>query len=184
MYATTIYFLYPVVNVSAQGQCTVTVRNPNSLTTTGGALANGTTNVRYHCSCQRGDGTVLNARWYDPNGARLDPLGISNANVPHFVLESNNTEAVLVIPTFTGRYAGTYTCARNDPPNPPPPTATITLTICKLIICAVNYFYLVLHSLKTSIVSIVILVEFILKSIVCMVCLGTIQYYRVYIASC
>ena len=130
----TIHLLYPVVDVSTQdgdgGECNVTVRNPNTLTPAGGALPNGITDVRFHCSCDRDDGTLRNTRWYDPSGTKLGTS--STNNIPYHILQNGNTEAVLVIPTFTESYAGIYTCGGNFASNPPPPTATINLTICKL----------------------------------------------------
>ena len=47
---TTIHFLHPVVDVSAQS-CTITPLNPTTLTATGGAVVSGTINVRIQCTC-------------------------------------------------------------------------------------------------------------------------------------
>ena len=127
----------------ADGKCIVTPLNPTTLTTSGGALLNGTTNVRIRCNCTDGGGTVLNARWYDPDGTRLvsDQNGAFNAAVPHFEFVTGvHRNIILVIPTFTASNAGTYTCARNVP-SLPPPTATVELTICKLMITKSVNFY-------------------------------------------
>ena len=124
-----------MVDVSAQDQCIVTQRSSYTLTATGGALANGTTDVRFHCRCQLDGGISLNARWFYPIGTRLNTLENTAANIfSYFVIENGGREAVLVIPTFTESSAGTYMCARNNPPTPPPPNANVTLTICKLVI--------------------------------------------------
>ena len=138
----TIHFLYTAVDVSAQhdsgGECTVTVVRPNTLTTTGGTLPNGTTDVRFHCTCTHSDGnTARPTRWYGTNGARL---GTSSTNNVPYLIRNNNTNATLVIPTFTKSYAGTYTCGGNFVRDPLPPTATVNLTVCKLIISTINYF--------------------------------------------
>ena len=47
--------LHPVVDVSAQGSCTITPINPTTLTTAGGVLPNGTENVMIQCNCSDGD---------------------------------------------------------------------------------------------------------------------------------
>ena len=155
----TIHFVYLVVDVSAQydstGTCNLTVVRPNTLTNAGGALPSGTEDVRFHCSCSRNNGsTARNTRWFDTN---MNRLSTTVTNAPYHILQSSGTEATLIIPTFTESYAGTYTCGGNFVSNPQPPTANVTLTICKLIINTINYFYLVLYSLKINIVSIVIL---------------------------
>jgi len=43
-----------VVNVSAQGSCTVTPTNPITLTAAGGVLVDGTQNVMIECRCVDG----------------------------------------------------------------------------------------------------------------------------------
>ena len=137
----TIHFLYTVVDVSAQydstGTCTVTVVRPNTLTATGGTLLNGTTDVRIHCRCDHNDGTARNTRWYGASGTRLVN---SSCIAPYHILLDGNTKAVLVIPKFTESYTGTYTCGGNFEHDPLPPTATVNLTICKLIISTISYF--------------------------------------------
>ena len=60
---TTIHFLHPVVDISAQS-CTITPLNPPTLTDTGGALVSETTDVRIQCVCTGSSGPV---RWYDIN---------------------------------------------------------------------------------------------------------------------
>ena len=137
-----MHCLHLVVNVSAQddGQCIVTPLNPNTLTASGGAIVSGTTNVRIQCNCTDGNGAVLNARWFDPDGTKLasDANDAFDATVPHFEFVTGvPRNVILVIPTFTASEAGTYTCGRNfaslDAVNVPP-TATTDLTICKLVI--------------------------------------------------
>ena len=130
-----------MVNVSAQGgQCIVTPLRPNTLTTSGGAIVSGTTDVRIQCNCTDGGGVVLNARWYDPDGTRLvsDAVYDFDATVPHFeFITGVPRNIILVIPTFTASYTGLYTCGRNFHSRNAidlPPTATIDLTICKLMI--------------------------------------------------
>ena len=135
----TIYFLYAAVDVSAQfhdsgGVCTVTVVRPNTLTTTGGALPSGTTDVRFHCTCTRTDGSARPTRWYGTSEERLG----TSTNVPHLILNTN-TNATLVIPTLTESNAGTYTCGGNFARDPLPPIATVNLTICKLIISIISF---------------------------------------------
>ena len=139
-----------MVDVSAQAQCTITLIRPNTLNNTGGALSSGSTDVRFHCKCVEDGGGDIQTRWFDPTQTRLNTLANTNPGIPYFILNGSNTEATLVIPTFSSTYAGTYTCGRNLASNPAdtPPTATITLNICKLIILIISYFNLVLYSLK------------------------------------
>ena len=139
----TIHFLYTVVDVLAQhdsgGECTVTVVRPNTLTNTGGVLPSGTSDVRFQCSCTRSDDSARATRWYGTSGVRLGTSSTNNA--PYFI-QNTNTNATLVIPTFTMSYAGVYTCGGNFASNPLPPTGTVNLTICKLIISTISYVYL------------------------------------------
>ena len=132
-----------MVNVSAQS-CTITPLNPTSLTATGGGLPSGTMNVRIRCGCTESDGMAVNVvRWYDPAGTRLISARNTknfNSDVPHFERVGgdlgdsiDNANVILVIPTFTDSYDGTYTCGR-DARNRgaltnSPPTADVTLTI-------------------------------------------------------
>ena len=124
------YFLHSVVDVSAQGGCTITVMNPTTLTTAGGVLAIGTVNVTIMCNdC----GNVKLVRWYDPDGTRL-LLSTHNryvAGTPYYRKEPDDTNVVLVIPTFNDSYDGTYTCGERVGVNklPGPPNAVVNLTI-------------------------------------------------------
>ena len=112
-----MHFLHPVVDVSAQGSCTITPLNPTTLTATGGALPNGTMNVMIQCNCTNDDGTVVSlVRWYDPDGTRLFSKESNrfDASAPHFtrVNDGSDTHVILVIPTFNDSYDGTYTCGK------------------------------------------------------------------------
>ena len=138
-----IHFLHPVVDVSAQGSCTVIPINSTTLTATGGILPIGTENVMIQCNnCIDDDGRVLtNLRWYDPDGNKPPRLVISNyiPGAPHQIrVNGNRSNIILVIPTFNDSYDGNYTCGRNvfgDLPGPP--TATISLTIgSELFVCS------------------------------------------------
>ena len=113
-----------MVDVSAQGGCTITPINPTTLTAAGGILANGTVNVMIQCNCT--DNIVLeNVTWYDPNGVKL-----SFSDSVHITKEPDDTNIILVIPRFNDSYDGTYTCGRRDSIYPPgTPNASITLTI-------------------------------------------------------
>ena len=53
-----VFILHTVVDVSAQGACTITAVNPTTLTAAGGVLAicNGTENVTIRCNCTDGNG--------------------------------------------------------------------------------------------------------------------------------
>ena len=127
------FIVHPVVDVSAQGGCTITPINPTTLTTAGGVLASGTENVMIQCNCTDDDGTVVNpVRWYDPDGTRLLVSGYSNyvAGTPYYRREPDNTNIALVIPTFNDSYDGTYTCGgRVSYGLPGPPNAVVILTI-------------------------------------------------------
>ena len=142
-----------MVDVSAQS-CTITPLSPTTLTATSGAITYGTENVRIRCRCTESDGTAVSVvRWYDPAGTRLvsarNPAEF-NANVPHFTREGgdtgnnvDNTNIILVIPTFNDTYAGRYTCGRNaaDRTTLTPPTADVTLTISELMINTISHLY-------------------------------------------
>ena len=130
-----------MVDVSAQS-CTITPLNPSTLTATGGAINYGTENVRIRCSCTESNGNAVSiVRWYDPAGTRLvsarNPAEF-NANVPHFTRVNgdqgntvDNTDIILVIPTFNDSYDGMYTCGREVANREAltPPTADVMLTI-------------------------------------------------------
>ena len=137
----TIHFLHPVVDVSAQS-CTITPLNPTTLNATGGALVSGTTDVRIQCVC-----TVTNndqrVRWYDINGNFLTRSVSTNyvAGTPTYILNTQ-TNVTLVIPTFNDSYDGTYNCGifvSNTEFTSP--SDAVTLTIGELIINTVNYLY-------------------------------------------
>ena len=124
-----------MVDVSAQGSCTVTPINPTTLTAAGGVLPIGTENVMIQCNnCIDNDSSVLtNLRWYDPNGNKPPRFGNNNyiPGAPHYTRVNNvRDNIILVIPTFNDSYDGNYTCGRNVFEDlPGPPTATISLTI-------------------------------------------------------
>ena len=132
---TLMNFLYPVVDVSAQGGCTITPINPTILTAAGGALPSGTENVMILCNCTYGNGTVEDiVRWYDSDEIQL--IGSFNPNfivgTPHYsrLVDGNNTNVILVIPIFNGSYNGTYSCGRKlDNNQLGAPNATVYLTI-------------------------------------------------------
>ena len=125
-----------MVDVSAQGICTITPLNPTTLTATGGVLPIGTMNVMIQCSCTNDDGTVVGVvRWYDPAGTRLvaDKNNRFDATAPHFTrVDGSDTHVILVIPTFTDSYDGIYTCGNRDGESdngPGLPNVDVTLTI-------------------------------------------------------
>ena len=125
-----------MVDVSSEGECTITPINPTSLSTAGGVLPNGTENVMMRCNCTDDDGIVINTvRWYYPDG-RLVPrfIGSSDSpNTPHITRPSDDTDdrnVTLVIPTFNDSYDGKYTCGRRITDGPPvPPTVAVNLTV-------------------------------------------------------
>ena len=125
-----------MVDVSAQGSCTITPLNPTTLTTTGGALVSGTVNVMIQCICTNDDGTVVDiVRWYDPAGNKLLAAGRNrfDACTSHFTkVDGRDTHVILVIPIFTESYNGTYTCGNREGQSnngPGSPKVTVTLTI-------------------------------------------------------
>ena len=141
-----------MIDVSAQS-CNVRPISPTTLTATGGAIVNGTMNVRIRCSCTESGGTAVDrVRWYDPDGTRLvSALNTVkfNPDAPHFTrVNTNDRDIILVIPTFNDSYDGRYTCGRNadDRSVLTPPTADVTLTIiselminkisCLLYVCS------------------------------------------------
>ena len=139
-----IHFLHPVVDVSAQS-CTITPLNPTTVTATGGALVSGTTNVRIQCVC-----TVTNddqrVRWYDINTQFLNQDTHINyvTGSPYYIPSTTNpnTDATLVIPTFTDSYDGTYTCGiRVSNTEFTSSSIAVTLTIGELMINTVSYLY-------------------------------------------
>ena len=136
---TTIHFLHPVVDVSAQS-CTITPLNPTTLTATGGALVSGTTDVRIQCVCIVSTGSV---RWYDINTmfVNRDTHEDYVAGSPYYMLNSR-TNVTLVIPIFNDSYDGTYNCGiRVSNTEFNDPSAAVTLTIGELMIITVSYLY-------------------------------------------
>ena len=159
-----IHFLHLVVDVSAQS-CTITPLNPTTLTATGGGLPGGTMNVRIRCSCTESDGMAVDVvRWYDPAGIRLMSARNTeqfNGDVPHFTrvggdLGDNidNSNNILVIPTFTDSYDGRYTCGRDAANHTAAligPNANVTLTIdSELMINTITYLYVAMYILARS----------------------------------
>ena len=131
-----------MVDVSAQGGCTITPINPTTLTAAGGVLAIGTEKVTIRCNnCTNDYGTLGRVRWYDPAGNRL--VNPSNPvymhGVPYYTrVNGANDDIKLVIPTFNDSYDGTYTCGERVSKGelPGPPNAVVILTIGgKLMIC-------------------------------------------------
>ena len=106
------------------------------MTATGGALPNGTMNVMIQCNCTNDDGTVVDlVKWYDPDGIRLvaDRNARFDASVPHITrVNDSDTHVILVIPTVTDSYDGTYTCGNRvgeSDGGPGLPNVAVTLTI-------------------------------------------------------
>ena len=127
-----------MVDVSAQS-CTITPLNPTTLTATGGALVNGTTDVRIQCVCTGNFNG--NVRWYDINTEFVIQSSHSRYvdSSPYFVL-STARDVTLVIPTFNDSYDGTYNCGiRVSSTQFTSPSAAVTLTIGKLMINTVSY---------------------------------------------
>ena len=120
--------------------CTIIPMSPTTLTATGGTIVSGTMNVRILCNCTESDGdAVSTVRWYDPDGNRLIS-SLNNrfdASVPHFTRVGgdsgsnvDDSNVILVIPTFTDSNNGTYTCGRevNNLANIGSPMAAVTLS--------------------------------------------------------
>ena len=127
-----------MVDVSAQS-CTITPRNPTTLTDTGGALVSGTTDVRIRCVC-----TTTIARWYDPGVVIInrDVHETYVAGSPYVIRANNKRDITLVIPTFNDSYNGTYYCGIRDTDTSfNDPSAAVTLTIGELMINTVSYLY-------------------------------------------
>ena len=108
-----------MIDVSAQDSCAVTPINPttSTLIATGGVLASGTVNVTIECRCPNS-----RIRWFDPNNTRLLT---KNNTVPHgapYVDVVSPALVILVIPTFSDSYNGTYTCGIGN--NYPPQAST------------------------------------------------------------
>ena len=93
-------------------------------------------NVMIQCNCTNDDGTIVETvKWYDPNGIRLVAEGNDqfDASVPHITrVDSDGTHVILVIPTFTDSYDGTYICGNRvgeSDDGPGSPNVAVTLTI-------------------------------------------------------
>ena len=133
-----------MVDVSTQ-RCTVTPLNPTTLTATGGALGNGTVNVRIRCVCPI-TGKCKYARWFDINTNFVvqSSHSIYVAGSPYYIRSTTNpdTDVTLVIPTFNDSYDGTYHCGvRVNDTEFTSPSAAVTLTIGELMINTVSYLY-------------------------------------------
>ena len=120
-----------MINVSAQ--CTVTPLNPTTLTTTGGAVVNGTVNVMIRCFCPL-TGYYQNLRWFDTNKNYFVQSNHERyvADSPYFIRSTSNhhTGVILVIPTFNDSYVGTYNCGvKVNDTEFTSPIAAVTLTI-------------------------------------------------------
>ena len=129
-------FSSAVVDVSAQGSCTITPINPTTLTTAGGVLPNGTENVMIQCNCSDNYGDVITSLgWWYPDGLpgrRLAPRADPGDGTPYYTRPSsdgNNKNVTLVIPTFNDSYGGNYTCGRRRSGSLISPTASVSLTI-------------------------------------------------------
>ena len=118
--------------------------NPTTLTAAGGVLASGTENVMIQCNnCTDDDGAVIDTvRWYDPDGNRLiSPLHSQfDPNFPHFKrVDGDNSNIILIFPTFSGSYDGIYICGRlaNTVAALEPPTAAVTLNgeLTQSVVC-------------------------------------------------
>jgi len=118
-----------VVNVSAQGSCTVTPTSPINLTVAGGVLVDGTQNVMIKCRCVDDGGTLLRkVRWFFPNTTIVAKQTDPPDDAPY--RDNSNRISTLVIPTFNDSYDGMYTCGvSEDNAYPPNPLTTITLTL-------------------------------------------------------
>ena len=145
---------------------------PTTLTVTGGAIPSETVNVTIQCSCTESDGTpVQTVRWYDRAGNRLLSPRFEdkfNPNVPYFTRVNgdfgnsvDDTDIILVIPTFNDDYVGMYTCGREAANRSAltSPTANVTLTtvvIGKLVINTISYLYVrvYIHNSEFSIITI------------------------------
>ena len=119
-----------MVDVSAQGGCTITPINPTTLTAAGGILDIGTVNVTIQCNCIYGNGTIIpNLRWYNPNGTKLrfNTHYRYVVGTPYYRRELERN-FVLIIPIFSDSNNGIYTCGMRVKEYPPgAPNATITL---------------------------------------------------------
>ena len=107
----TICFLHSVV---AEEECTITPLNSTNLTSTGGALANGTENVMIRCNCTANSDSAK-IRWHNLDGFRiLFRKHNDYVNGTPYVTSNTkgNISVTLVIPTFNDSYDGTYNCGR------------------------------------------------------------------------
>ena len=115
--------------MSAQSKCIVTQLNSGDAIPAGGMFA---TNVTIQCNCSDGGTPLQPIRWFDPDEDRL--LGTNHrryvAGTPYFDRRPDDTNVVLVIPTLTDFFDGTYTCGvgNNYPPGAPNTTITLATT--------------------------------------------------------
>ena len=126
------YVFHTVIDVSAQGTCTVTPLNPITLTAAGGVLVDGTENVMIQCNCSDDVGAVLQPiRWFDLKGNIILTTAHRRyvTGTPYFDKRPDDTNVVLVIPTFNDSYDGTYTCGVGNDYPPGALNATVNLTI-------------------------------------------------------
>ena len=126
-----VFILHTVVDVSAQGACTITAVNPTTLTAAGGVLANGTENVTIRCNCTDGNGIVVDpVRWYYPTGSKVRHSTRVSPGQPYRRKDPDEANVLLLIPTFSDFYDGIYTCGMNVARGlPGPPIAAVNLTI-------------------------------------------------------
>ena len=118
-----------LVNVSTQSRCIVTQLTP--ALPVGGMFA---TNVTIQCNCSDGDTALQPIRWFDPARHILNDTAHRSyvPGTPYFDRIPDDTNVVLVIPTLSDSYAGTYTCLVENVRYPPRlPNATVTLTTGK-----------------------------------------------------
>ena len=101
------------------------------------------------CNCTDDNGRVVNpVRWYDPDGTRLKSSYRSrfDDSVPHFtrVTDADDSNVILVIPTFNYSNDGIYNCGRRNNSNNHGlgiPSAAVTLTIVgQLMNNTVSYY--------------------------------------------
>ena len=86
------------------------------------------------CNCTYDDGRVVDpVRWYNSDGTKLMSSYRSwfDDSVPHFtrVTDDDDSNIILVIPTFNYSNDGTYTCGRRTIGFAGTPNAAVTLTI-------------------------------------------------------
>jgi len=116
-------FCSPVVNVSAQGSCTITSTNSPDLIAAAGILAHGTEYLMIECECVGDNGLQQSEiRWFLPDATIVATQANVLDGAPYHL------NGILVIPTFNHSYDGTYTCGVGNN-YPPTPMTTITLSL-------------------------------------------------------